>query len=74
MLSLKNKSQIKNKKLIYSFLSDTEPTDAQQESLMKEVAEDVRKKREKTDKVLFAAIKKGTESLLKKTKMNRNVS
>lgn len=35
--------------LKYNFLQDTEPTDKQLEALMREVAIDVRKKREKAD-------------------------
>ena len=35
--------------LTYSFLQDKEPTEAQLEMLMREVAEDVRNRREKAD-------------------------
>lgn len=48
----------KQAKLEYSFLSETEPSDSQLEGLMKEVIEDVRKRRKKADKTLKNMMRK----------------
>lgn len=44
--------------LKYSFLSDAEPTDAQLQALMEEVAVEARKKRIAANKVFHALMKK----------------
>ena len=41
----------------YSFSSGIEPTDAQLETLMKEVAEDARIRREKADQTFWQSLK-----------------
>jgi len=45
----------------YRFSSDTEPTDAQLEVLMREVIADVIKRREKTDKAYWKLLQEEVE-------------
>ncbi len=61
--------------LTYNFLQDKEPTDAQLEMLMREVAEDARKRRDEADAKFKQLIQKEVElaaqrgkSLIKKGK------
>lgn len=54
--------------LKYNFLQDTEPTDKQLEVLMREVAVDVRKKREKADRAYQKLIAKEVNLAAKRFK------
>ena len=55
----------------YSFRSETEPTDAQLEALMREVIADVIKRREAADKAYWELLKKEVERVKKNSPLKK---
>lgn len=54
--------------LTYNFLQDTEPTDEQLEQLMREVAIDARKRREKADRAFQKLLRQEVSKAAKRAK------